>query len=98
MTAAIQLALDDFLPPDARPSPGPVVLAPCLNQRESYDVIAAPAPEGVMLVRFSVNLDACDPGESIVDVITYAVDVRTQRILAVGRHTWPRKVTTGTDP
>ncbi len=88
--AAIQLALADFLPPDAGPSPGPPLLAPCLYQQQSYDVTSAPAPEGVMLVRFSINLEVCDPGESIVDVTTYAVDVRTQRILAMGRHTEPR--------
>jgi len=91
MAAAIQLALNDFLPPDARPSPGPVVLAPCLYRRESYDVTAAPASEGVMLVRFIVNPVVCDPGESIVDVTTYAVDVRTMRILALGVHSQPRR-------
>lgn len=90
MAAAIQLALEDFLPPTARPSPGPGVLAPCLYQRESYDVTAAPTSEGVMLVRFVVNLGVCDPGESIVDVTTYAVDVRTMRILALEVHSQPR--------
>jgi hypothetical protein len=90
MVAAILLALDDFLPPDARPSPGPVDLAPCLFRREAYDVTAVPAAEGVVLVRFVVDLDICDPGESIVDVTTYAVDVKTMRILAIGGHTLPR--------
>lgn len=97
MAAAIQLALEDFLPPDAHPSPGPVPLAPCLYQREAYDVTAAPSSEGVMLVRFVVNLSVCDPGESIVDVTTYAVDVRTMRILALGVHSQPRSTVEATN-
>jgi hypothetical protein len=90
MAAAIQLAMEDFLPPEAAPQPGPVVPAPCLYRRESYDVTAAPASEEVMLVRFVVNPGVCDPGESIVDVTTYAVDVRTMRVLALGVHSAPR--------
>lgn len=47
-----------------------------------------------MLVRFVVDLGRCDPGESIVDVTTYAVDVKTMRILAIGGHSLPRSVVT----
>jgi hypothetical protein len=98
MAAAIQLALDDFLPRDASPTPGLPFLEPCLYQRESYDVTAAPAPDAVMLVRFVVNLEVCDPGESIVDVTTYAVDVKTMRILAIGYRTPPRSRFTPSPP
>jgi hypothetical protein len=88
--AAIQLALEDFLPWGSTPQAIPYREA-CLDRRESYDVTAVPAREqGVVLVRFVVNLDVCDPQESIVDVVTYAVDVRTLRILAMGAHSVPR--------
>jgi len=90
MAAAIQLAMDDFLPAGTAPHPTVAPKEHCLYQRESHDVTASPASEGVMLVRFVVNLGVCDPGESIVDVTTYAVDVKTLRILAVGVHSRPR--------
>lgn len=90
MAAAIQLAMDDFLPWDARPTPGPVQRAPCLYRRDSYDVTAAPGPDAVMLVRFEPNPQACDTSESVADVTTYAVDVRTMRILSAETRVRPR--------
>jgi hypothetical protein len=91
MAAAIQLAMADFLPWDARPSPGPVQKAPCLYRRDAYDVTAAPFPGEVMLVRFVVNPAVCDTGETVVDVTTYAVDVRTMRILSSETRVKPRQ-------
>ncbi len=91
MAAALQLALEDFLPPEPRHAPGPGQRAPCLDRRDAYDVTAAPASEGVMLVRFVVNPSACETGESVLDVTTYAVDVRTMRILSTETQVRPRK-------
>lgn len=92
MAAAIQLSLDDFLPRGAKPSSEPGREA-CLERRDSYDVTAAPAPDGVVLVQFVVNPAVCATHESIVDVTNYAVDVRTMRILSIQRRTRPRDQT-----
>ena len=90
--AAIQLALEDFLPWGVA-LPAVPNRAPCLDWRQSYDVTVAPAREqGVVLVCFAVNLDVCDPHETIIDVTTYAVDVRVLRILAKGTYSVPRNL------
>jgi hypothetical protein len=101
MAAAIQLAMDDFLPWDARPPREATPGDACMFQRESYDVTAAPASEGVVWVRFILNDDTCPPdpasymrpdtGVPLIEMTTYAVDVRTMRILTVGTHLRPRK-------
>jgi len=83
MAASIQLAMDDFLPWDAPPpAPSPVHEEPCLRRRESYDVTAVPAPEGVMLVRFDLNTSVCKPNDPLINITTYAIDIRTMRILS----------------
>lgn len=93
MVAAIQLAMDHFRPRGTQPSPEQLERRDaCEFQRESYDVTAVPGPEGVMLVRFTVNQEVCPltkvgvniaTGQADVDVITYAVDIRTWRILSI---------------
>jgi len=98
--AAIQLALEDFLP---RGTPIPAGTRPdeaCLYQQQSYDVTSAPGPEGVVLVQLTQNDAACPPspelsvearsGKPLLDVTTYAVDIRTMRILSVGLQVRPR--------
>lgn len=90
MAASIQLAMEDFLPLGAAPDPGSPPEEACLFRRESYEVAAVRLSEGVMLVRFILDPNKCDPGESIMGVITYAVDLRTMSILAVGEQ--PRTV------
>lgn len=88
--AAIQLATDDFL---AR-GPGDSSEPPCVSQLSSYDVTAVPAGEGVTLVRFDVNDERCPPvgPPDIIDgkkyfgpsfITTYAIDIRTMRILGI---------------
>jgi hypothetical protein len=90
MAASIQLAMDDFLPWDApAPPPSPIPEEPCLRRRESYDVTAAPAPESVMLVRFDLNTDACKSTDQLINIVTYAVDIRTMRLLSREMHTRP---------
>ncbi len=89
MAASIQLAMDDFLPWDARPAPSPIREEPCLWRRESYDVTAAPAPESVMLVRFDLNIDTCKSKDQLLGITTYAIDIRTMRILSREMHTRP---------
>jgi hypothetical protein len=91
--ASIQLAMDHFLPRGFQPSPEQLYFQDaCEFERESYDVLAVPEPEGVMLVRFTLNQDVCKvtkgsadaaTGQPVVDMRTYAVDVRTWRILSM---------------
>lgn len=84
---AVQLAMDDFIPWDAVPPKDATPREACLYRRDAYDVITAPGPEGVMLVRISLNPDACTMGgPPILDAgAFYAVDVRGWRIVAVQR-------------
>lgn len=82
--AATLLAFDAFLPQESSDS--------CLHQRASYDVAVARAPESVLLVRL-VPSEACIQSSGVtleatthspvVDVTTYAVDLRTWRILSI---------------
>lgn len=81
---AIQLAMDDFRPPGAKPHAGATAEEKCLYRRESYNVFTAPGPEGVMFVRFVLDPDACKLADPVLDMgATYAVDVNKWRILAV---------------
>jgi hypothetical protein len=87
MVAAIQLAMDDFLPWNIQPPWGATPQEICLHQRQSYDVHAAPHGEGVMLVRITSSPGACTWGKNPImdEGATYAVDTRSWRILAVRR-------------
>ena len=86
MAAAIQLAMDDFIPRDLKL---PRSLTPeevCLHQRESYDAVAAPGPEGIMFVRLTLSPEACKMTGILLDMeVEYAVDVKGWRILAIKR-------------
>jgi len=85
MLRAIQLAMDDYLPWDRKLPAGATPLQECLSRRESYDVAAAPGPEGVIFVSIIPNADMCDiGGPPILDVgANYAIDTRGWRILLV---------------
>jgi hypothetical protein len=84
MASAIQLAMEHFRPWNARPPRGASRTDLCLLQRQSWDVEAAPGPEGVVLVRFTLHPGACRRWGPLLDAEAfYAVDVRNGRILAV---------------
>jgi hypothetical protein len=86
VVTAMQIALDDFLPLDTKPHAGATPEEICLHQRESYDVIASPGPDGVMFVRVTLRPEVCEKHGPIMDMeTTYAVDVPGRRILAVQR-------------
>lgn len=86
MATAMQLALDDFLPLETKPHKGATAEEVCLYQRESYEVIAAPGPEGSMFVRVTLRPRVCEKGGPLLDAeATYAIDVPGRRILAVQR-------------
>jgi hypothetical protein len=101
--AAIVLASDDFL---ARQNGTPAAGSPeqeCLSRLVSHDVTTAPEPDGVMLVHFDVNDEACSPpgvpevveGRKVLPpafVTTYAIDLRAMRILGIRLSTRQRIV------
>ncbi len=83
LVTAMQLALDDFLPLDVKPHKGATDMERCLYRRESYEVIAAPGPEGVTFVRVTLRPEVCEKQNIVMDMeATYAVDVAGRRILA----------------
>lgn len=86
LATAIQLAMDDFRPPGAKPHRGATPTEQCLYRRQSFDVQAAPGPEGIVFVRFLFNPEACTAEERAVVLdmgATYAIDVKGWRILAI---------------
>jgi hypothetical protein len=86
LVSAIQLAMDDFLPRGVQPQRRVTPKALCLQQRQSYDVRAAPLDGDIILVRFATSPGACTRGGPVADSgAIYAVDVRNWRILAVQR-------------
>jgi hypothetical protein len=86
IAAAIELAMDDFLPRDARPPRGATPDEVCLLQRDTYDVLAKPLPDNVVLVSFTPRQGACIQEGLALDLgATYAVDVSRWRILAIQR-------------
>lgn len=84
VAAAVSLALDDMLPRDVRPPRNASPDEICLYRRDSYDVEAAPLNESVLLVSFRVKEGICRAeGKTVTEAATYAIDIRTWRILAV---------------
>ena len=84
MATAIQLAMDDFLPRDAKPAHGADPQDICLMQRQSYDVEASPGPGNIIWVSISPSPGACTRGPMFLDGgATYAIDKTQWRILAM---------------
>jgi hypothetical protein len=87
MVAAIQLAMEDFLPWDIKPHRGATPTEICLYKRDSYDVLVAPGAEGLVYVEIMLRPGAChEAGEIVLDGGgRYAIDVKNWRILAAQR-------------
>jgi hypothetical protein len=85
LLAAIQLAMEDFLPWDVQPPKNATPSEACLAKRESYDVIAAPGPTGIVFVEIYARPGTCEMGMGpILDLSArYAIDVMQWRILAI---------------
>lgn len=103
VAAAIQLALEDFLPSEAQPPKDTRPEEACLYRPGSYAITAAQDPMGVVQVRFTVDERVC-PTKALwgssgalasMDRTVHAVDIRTMRILAVGNHAHPRPAAQG---
>lgn len=86
VAVATQLAMDDFRPLDLKPPKDATPDELCLCRRDSFDVWTSPASEGVLLVHFAPRDHACDSDGPVMDAsVTYAIDVRQWRILAIKR-------------
>jgi hypothetical protein len=85
--AAVQIAMEDFLPWDIKPHKGATPTEICLYKRDSYDVVVVPGAENLVYVEIVPRDGACDMGGDIVLDLgaVYAIDVKNWRILAVER-------------
>ncbi|MDY7225941.1 hypothetical protein [Hyalangium rubrum] len=83
--AAIQLAMEDFLPWDIKPHKGATPREECLYRRDSYDVFVTSHSESLVYVDFAARPGACEMGLGpVLDMgAVYAIDVKNWRILAV---------------
>jgi hypothetical protein len=87
MLAAIQLAMEDFLPWDLKTPADAPPREQCLNRRDSYDVVAVPGGEELIYVEIVLRPGACDmDGEVLLDAGgLYAIDIKNGRILSARR-------------
>lgn len=85
--AAMQLAMEDFLPWDLKPHKGATLRELCLYKRDSYDMSVAPAGEGLVFVDIYPRPGACDMNQGpVLDMGSiYVIDTNNWRILAVHR-------------
>jgi hypothetical protein len=84
LAAAIQLAVDDFVPWDEKPPQGADTFDECATQQSSYDVSAVPGPDEIVFVSISLSPGACGRYRWVMDLgVVYAVDMRNHRILAI---------------
>ncbi len=85
--AAIQLAMEDFLPWDYKTPKDATPREVCLDKRYSYDAEVSPGPEGVVYVEIFLRPGACEmEGEVLLDAGgIYAIDVKNWRIIAAQR-------------
>ncbi|KFE68183.1 hypothetical protein [Hyalangium minutum] len=80
---AMQLAMEDFRPWDLQPPKDATPREVCLSKRESYDMIAAPGPEGLVFVQIWLRPEACEGPIALDTGASYAIDAKTWRILAI---------------
>jgi len=81
---AMELALDEFLPLDVKPHKGADATEVCLYQRESYDVIASPGPQGLTWMTVTLRPGLCEEHGLVMDMEERdAIDASGKRILAV---------------
>lgn len=81
--AALEVAMNDFLPPDARAEARSEQLAKCLSRRDTYDVTVLKENDDLYFVRILPRFSRCgiELETPIMDVgATYAID-GTGRIL-----------------
>lgn len=75
--AALEVAMNDFLPPDAKAEARTEELARCLSQRSTYDVTVMKQDDQLYFVSFLPRLSRCgiELAAPIMDAgATYAID------------------------
>ncbi|NVJ05347.1 hypothetical protein HUW63_08875 [Myxococcus sp. AM001] len=75
--AALEVAMNDFLPPDAKAEARTEELARCLSQRSTYDVTVLKQDDQLYFVSFLPRLSRCgiELAAPIMDAgATYAID------------------------
>ncbi len=83
MVAALEVAMNDFLPPGTKPRDEASPVSRCLSLRETFRVsVWQPQDNDIVFVRFTPDLTQCAPGALITDGgAEYAID-GSGRILA----------------
>ena len=81
--AAVQLAMEDFLPWDTQPHKGATPVEICLYERDSYDVNVVPGGENLVYVEIFPRHGACEDEIALDGGALYAIDIKNWRILAV---------------
>lgn len=85
LRVAIEVAMDDFLPPGAKVkiTDGYKPLEQCLSNRGTYDVVALRSDEGIFFVNIFPVMERCKLDEAHLDAgAVYAIDEKG-RILGV---------------
>ena len=81
-TRALEVAMNEFLPPGAKAKADDERVARCLSRRENFDTTVMRVSEDLFFVAFSADLSRCGINEILPDAgAVYAVDGRG-RILA----------------
>lgn len=83
MLKALEVAMNDFIPPGTKPEAQPTPEARCLARRETYETLVVKASDDLFLVSFFPDFSRCETtGLIILDAgADYAIDGQG-RILA----------------
>lgn len=85
MAAALEVAMNDFLPPGTtvRMTDGYKPLEQCLSRRDTYDTVVLPYGEGWFYVSLLPRIERCGLGNEVLDLgAEYVIDAKG-RILTV---------------
>ncbi|ATB34097.1 hypothetical protein [Melittangium boletus] len=79
---AIEIAVDEFLPPGSKARSYNEKLERCLSARENYDVSVLKSSDGLFFVTISANLARCGIDDIVFDAgATYGVDSQGRIVL-----------------
>ncbi len=77
MLKAIDVAMNDFLPPGTNPEREKDPVLRCLEQRETYHATVKQVREDLFFVSFFADLSQCAPGALVLDAgADYLIDGR----------------------
>ncbi|WP_338872938.1 hypothetical protein [Myxococcus stipitatus] len=69
LAAALEVAMNEFLPPGAKVKPhgGGEAISECLSRRSTYDVQAMAYGEGLFYVSFTPRVERCGLSDELLD-------------------------------